>query len=150
MVLPSLSLSCRFQMIGLQTIKFMGSCTYFSLIPFCFLFLSLLSLISLFFLLLLPQYFYFLPPFHHPFHLLGSSCAPRLLSSITPSLIDRSLSNRNAPHFSPCYLNLHIHTPSTIYTYILMLDIMKWFERWGVEDILELSSDVMKYVIIED
>ena len=31
-----------------------------------------------------------------------------------------------------------------------MLDIMKWFKRWGVEDMLELSSDVMKDVISED
>ena len=27
---------------------------------------------------------------------------------------------------------------------------MKWFKRWGVKDLLELSGDAMKYVIIED
>ena len=31
-----------------------------------------------------------------------------------------------------------------------VLDIMKWFKRWGVKDLLELSNDVMKYVTIED
>ena len=30
------------------------------------------------------------------------------------------------------------------------LDIMKWFKRWGVKDLLELSGDAMKYVTIED
>ena len=27
---------------------------------------------------------------------------------------------------------------------------MKWFKRWGVEDLSEFFGDVMKYVIIED
>ena len=31
-----------------------------------------------------------------------------------------------------------------------VLDIMKWFKRWGVKDRLQLPSDAMKYVIIED
>ena len=31
-----------------------------------------------------------------------------------------------------------------------VLDIMKTFKRWGVKDLLELSGDSMKYVIIED
>ena len=31
-----------------------------------------------------------------------------------------------------------------------VLDIIKRLKRWGVEDLLEISSDVMKYVIIED
>ena len=31
-----------------------------------------------------------------------------------------------------------------------VLDIIKWYKRWGVKDLLELSSDAMKYVIIED
>ena len=31
-----------------------------------------------------------------------------------------------------------------------VLDIMKTFKRWGVKDLLELSGDAMKYVIIED
>ena len=26
----------------------------------------------------------------------------------------------------------------------------KWFERWGVKDLLEIPGDAMKYVIIED
>ena len=30
------------------------------------------------------------------------------------------------------------------------LDIMKWFTRWVVKDLLELWGDVMKYMIIED
>ena len=29
-------------------------------------------------------------------------------------------------------------------------DSMKWFKRWGVKDLLELSGDAMKYVILED
>ena len=31
-----------------------------------------------------------------------------------------------------------------------VVDIKKWFKRWDVEDLLELSSDVMKYVVIEE
>ena len=31
-----------------------------------------------------------------------------------------------------------------------VLDIIKWFKRWEVKDLLELSSDAIKYVIIED
>ena len=31
-----------------------------------------------------------------------------------------------------------------------VVDIKKWFKRWDVEDLLELSSDSMKYVDIEE
>ena len=31
-----------------------------------------------------------------------------------------------------------------------VLDAMKWFKRCGVKELLELSGDAMKYVIIED
>ena len=31
-----------------------------------------------------------------------------------------------------------------------VVDIKKWFKRWDVEDLLELSSDVMKCVVIEE
>ena len=33
---------------------------------------------------------------------------------------------------------------------MIVLQIMKWFKIWLVKDLLELSSDAMKYVIIED
>ena len=28
----------------------------------------------------------------------------------------------------------------------MVVDIKKWFKQWDVEDLLELSSDAMKYV----
>ena len=31
-----------------------------------------------------------------------------------------------------------------------IVDIKKWFKRWVVENILELSSDVMQYVVIDE
>ena len=31
-----------------------------------------------------------------------------------------------------------------------MLDKMKWFNTWGVKDLLELSCDAMKYEIVEN
>ena len=31
-----------------------------------------------------------------------------------------------------------------------VVDIKKWFKIWDVEDLLELSNDVMKYVVIEE
>ena len=31
-----------------------------------------------------------------------------------------------------------------------MLKVIKWFKRWGVNNLFELSGDAMKYVIIED
>ena len=31
-----------------------------------------------------------------------------------------------------------------------VVDIRKWFRRWGVDDLLELSGDVMHYVMIEE
>ena len=31
-----------------------------------------------------------------------------------------------------------------------VVEIKKWFKRWDVGDILELSSDGMKYVVIEE
>ena len=29
-------------------------------------------------------------------------------------------------------------------------DIKKWFRRWGVDDLLELSGNAMQYVMIEE
>ena len=31
-----------------------------------------------------------------------------------------------------------------------IVDIKKWFQTWDVEDLLELSRDAMKYVVIEE
>ena len=31
-----------------------------------------------------------------------------------------------------------------------VVDIRKWFRRWGVDDLLELSSDAMHYVMIAE
>ena len=31
-----------------------------------------------------------------------------------------------------------------------VLNIMKWFKRWGVKDLLQLLGDTMNYEIIED
>ena len=31
-----------------------------------------------------------------------------------------------------------------------VVDIRKWFGRWGVDDLLELSGDTMQYVMIEE
>ena len=31
-----------------------------------------------------------------------------------------------------------------------VVDIKKWFRRWGVDDLLELLSDAMHYVMIEE
>ena len=31
-----------------------------------------------------------------------------------------------------------------------VVDIKKWFKRWGVDDLLELSSDAMKYANIKE
>ena len=31
-----------------------------------------------------------------------------------------------------------------------VVDIRKWFRRWGVDDLLELSGDTMQYVMIEE
>ena len=32
----------------------------------------------------------------------------------------------------------------------MMLDVLKWFKILGEKDLLELSDDAMKYVVIED
>ena len=31
-----------------------------------------------------------------------------------------------------------------------LIDIIKWFQKMGVEDLLELLRDVMEYVVIEE
>ena len=31
-----------------------------------------------------------------------------------------------------------------------VVDIRKWFRRWGVDDLLELSGNAMQYVMIEE
>ena len=31
-----------------------------------------------------------------------------------------------------------------------VLEIRKWFKRWGIKDLLELFGDTMKYMIVED
>ena len=43
-----------------------------------------------------------------------------------------------------CFLESRILSSSWV------VDIKKWFKIWDVEDPLELSSDAMKYVIIEE
>ena len=39
---------------------------------------------------------------------------------------------------------------SKILSYGWVIDIKKWFKRWDVEDLLKLSSGVMKYIVIEE
>ena len=39
---------------------------------------------------------------------------------------------------------------SRILSFGWVVDIKKWFKIWDVEDLLELSSDAMKYVAIEE
>ena len=38
---------------------------------------------------------------------------------------------------------------SKILSYGWVVDIKKWFKTWDVKDLLELSSDAMKYVVID-
>ena len=39
---------------------------------------------------------------------------------------------------------------SKIISSAYVVDIMKWFKRWGGKDLMELSSDSMKYMIVDD
>ena len=39
---------------------------------------------------------------------------------------------------------------SNIFSYSWTLYIKKWFKRWGMEGLLELFNDSMKYVVFED
>ena len=46
--------------------------------------------------------------------------------------------------------NLQKNHKSKILSSEWVVDIKKWFKRWDMEDLLELPSDDMKYVVIEE
>ena len=47
---------------------------------------------------------------------------------------------------------MHVLSPhkSEILSSDCVVDIGKWFRRWGVDYLLELSGDTMEYVMIEE
>ena len=93
---------------------------FFHLFLFVFVSLSYLPSFLIFFFYFCHNTFPFYPHSSIPCHLLGSSSAPCLLSSITPSPIDTSLSNRNAPtsHRATSPQPPHTHSLQDIYIYV--------------------------------
>ena len=59
--------------------------------------------------------------------------------------------NHRLPHLSwSVGCTLQKNHKSKILSSGWVVDIRKWFRRWGVDDLLELSGNAMQYVMIEE
>ena len=63
----------------------------------------------------------------------------------------KNMPNHRLPHLAwNIGFKLQKNHKSKILSSGWVVDIKKWFKRWDVEDLQELSSDAMKFVVIEE